>query len=164
MRLRSSWLPLCLLLISTQVAAVSLPLAPQVLSSQLRLDRHDIAITTEDWHWLRHKAELRLGISPDESEPFSVNAEDHQYEGISADVTALVAQLLGVKVKIVAFASATQAEQALQAGSVDMVSRHGALSPSENLILSVPYARDRLALFKRSAEPRYSTTTVPQSG
>ena len=160
MRLRSSWLPLCLLLISTQVAAVSLPLAPQVLSSQLRLDRHDIAITTEDWHWLRHKAELRLGISPDESEPFSVNAEDHQYEGISADVTALVAQLLGVKVKIVAFASATQAEQALQAGSVDMVSRHGALSPSENLILSVPYARDRLALFKRSAEPRYSPTDL----
>ena len=160
MRLRSSWLPLCLLLISTQVAAISLPLAPQVLSSQLRLDRHDIAITTEDWHWLRHKAELRLGISPDESEPFSVNAEDHQYEGISADVTALVAQLLGVKVKIVAFASATQAEQALQAGSVDMVSRHGALSPSENLILSVPYARDRLALFKRSAEPRYSPTDL----
>lgn len=160
MLLRYFWLPLCLSLISTHIGAVSLPLAPQVLSSQLRIDRHDIEISTEDWHWLRHKTELRVGISADESAPFSVNAEDHQYEGISADVTALVAQLLGVKVKIVPFASARDAEQAVQAGSVDMISSHGAMSPNKNLIFSAPYARDRLALFKRSAEPRYSPTDL----
>ncbi|WP_422419966.1 transporter substrate-binding domain-containing protein [Pseudomonas sp. GZD-222] len=156
MYLRSFCLSVCLLLSSTQTVAASLPLAPQVLSSQLRIDRHDIAISTEDWHWLRHKAELKVGVSPNESAPFSVNAEDNQYEGISADATALVTQLLGLQVKVVAFTSEQEAQQALQAGSVDVISTHGSNTPRQDLLLSIPYARDRLALFKRSAEPRNS--------
>ncbi|AIL61825.1 transporter substrate-binding domain-containing protein [Pseudomonas alkylphenolica] len=160
MYLRSFCLSICLLLTSTQTVAASLPLAPQVLSSQLRVDRHDIAISTEDWHWLRHKAELRVGVSPNESAPFSVNAEDNQYEGISADATALVAQLLGLQVKIIPFGNENDAGRALQEGRVDVISRHGSLAPREDLLLSKPYARDRLALFKRSTEPRHSSVDL----
>ncbi|MFZ0157317.1 transporter substrate-binding domain-containing protein, partial [Pseudomonas sp.] len=156
MYLRPIWLSICLIAFSASLHAAPLPLPLQVLSSQLHIDRHDIAISTDDWHWLRHKGEIRLGISPSESAPFAVNAEDNQYEGISADATALVSQLLGVQVKIVPFASDAQALQALQAGSIDMINSHGSHQPRENLILSTPYARDRLALFKRSAEPRHS--------
>ncbi|MDD2047808.1 transporter substrate-binding domain-containing protein [Pseudomonas putida] len=156
MYLRSLCLFICLLCSSAAVVAASLPLVPQVLSSQLRIDRHDIEISTEDWHWLRHKAELRVGVSASESAPFSVNAEDNQYEGISADATALVAQLLGLKIKVIPFANDDDAENALQEGSVDVISRHGSLAPRQDLLLSKPYARDRLALFKRSAEPRHS--------
>ncbi|MHC2149039.1 transporter substrate-binding domain-containing protein [Pseudomonas sp. 210_17 TE3656] len=160
MYLRSFCLFICVLFNSAAAVAVSLPLAPQVLSSQLRIDRHDIEISTEDWHWLRHKAELRVGVSSSESAPYSVNAEDHQYEGISADATALVAQLLGLKVKIVSFVNEDDAERALQDGRVDVISRHGSLAPREDLLLSKPYARDRLALFKRSAEPRHSSVNL----
>ncbi|MDD1977505.1 transporter substrate-binding domain-containing protein [Pseudomonas tussilaginis] len=156
MYLRPIWLSICLIAFSASLHAAPLPLPLQVLSSQLHIDRHDIAISTDDWHWLRHKGEIRLGISPSESAPFAVNAEDNQYEGISADATALVSQLLGVQVKIIPFASDAQALQALQAGSIDMINSHGSHQPRENLILSTPYARDRLALFKRSAEPRHS--------
>ncbi|WP_043229741.1 transporter substrate-binding domain-containing protein [Pseudomonas sp. CF161] len=156
MYLRSFWLSLCLLSISASVAAASPALVPKALSSQLRIDRHDMAISPDDWRWLRHKAELKVGVSPSESPPFSVNAQGNQYEGISADATHLVAQLLGVQVKIVAFANDQDAEQALQAGSIDMVSRHGSSLPSQDLIFSMPYARDRLALFKRNAEPQRS--------
>lgn len=156
MYLRSICLSICLLLSSVGGVAASLPLAPQVLSSQLRIDRHDMAISTEDWHWLRHKVELRVGVSTSESAPFSVNAKDNQYEGISADATALVAQLLGLKVKIVPFASDDDALKALHAGSVDLISTHGSHAQRQGLLLSIPYARDRLALFKRSAEPRHS--------
>nr|BAD20690.1 probable two-component sensor [Pseudomonas sp. BS] len=154
MYLRSFCLFLCLLVGST--AAASLPLAPQTLFSQLRIDRHDMAITSDDWHWLRHKAELRVGVSLSESAPFAVQANDSLYEGISADATALVGQLLGLQVKIVPFANDREAEEALQAGRVDVINRHGNLAPRQGLLFSKPYAREQLALFKRSAEPRHS--------
>ncbi|MGL5999006.1 MAG: transporter substrate-binding domain-containing protein [Pseudomonas proteolytica] len=156
MSLRTFCLSLGLLLSSAPMLAAPSSLAPQVLSSQLRIDRQDMPISTEDWHWLRHKAELRVGISPSESAPFSVNSQDHQYEGISADATALVAQLLGLQVKIVPFPSDSEAEKAVQDGRVDMISRHGSLEPRHDLRFSMPYARDRLALFKRSVESRHS--------
>jgi two-component system sensor histidine kinase EvgS len=156
MLLRSLCLSIGLLLSSAPLLAASLPLAPQVLASQLRIDRHDMAISTEDWHWLRHKAELKVGVSATEAAPFSVNAQDNLYEGISADATALVAQLLGLQVKVVPFASEQDALKAVQAGSVDVISMHGSTAPRPDLLLSIPYAQDRLAVFKRSAEPRHS--------
>ncbi|WP_323055822.1 transporter substrate-binding domain-containing protein [Pseudomonas sp. DCB_AW] len=115
-----------------------------------------MAISIEDWHWLRHKAELKVGVSATEAAPFSVNAQDNLYEGISADATALVAQLLGLQVKVVPFASEQDALKAVQAGSVDVISMHGSTAPRPDLLLSIPYAQDRLAVFKRSAEPRHS--------
>ena len=150
------WLALCSLLISAQLQAAAPPSAPTTLSSQLRIDREDLGIAEKDWHWLRHKGELRVGVSPDESPPFSINVQSNQYEGISADVTALIAQLLALKVKIVPFANTKDAAQALQDGSIDVLSSHGSQGPGTDLIFSKPYARDRLAVFKRSAEPRNS--------
>lgn len=161
MHLRSFCLSIGLLLSSVPLLAATLPLAPQVLSSQLRIDRHDMAITTEDWHWLRHKAELKVGVYATECAPFSVYAQDNLYEGISADATALVAQLLGLQVKVVPFANEQDARKALQAGSVDVISIHGSTEPRPDLLLSIPYARDRLAVFKRSAEPRHSPLILP---
>ncbi|WP_152224306.1 transporter substrate-binding domain-containing protein [Pseudomonas sp. SCB32] len=156
MYLRSFCLSIGLLLSSAPVMAASLPVAPKALSSQLHIAHHDMAISTEDWHWLRHKAELKVGVSATESAPFSVNAQDNLYEGISADATALVAQLLGLQVKIVAFANEQDARQALQDGRVDVISIHGSAEPRPDLLLSIPYARDRLAVFKRNAESRHS--------
>ena len=133
MHLRSFCLSIGLLLSSVPLLAATLPLAPQVLSSQLRIDRHDMAITTEDWHWLRHKAELKVGVYATECAPFSVYAQDNLYEGISADATALVAQLLGLQVKVVPFANEQDARKALQAGSVDVISIHGSTEPRPDL-------------------------------
>lgn len=145
-----------LLLSSTPALAASLPMTTQVPSSQLRIDSHDRAISAEDWHWLRNKAELRVGVSPNEHAPFSVNAESNQYEGISADATALVAKMLGLQVKIVSFANQHDAEMAVQSGSVDVITRHGSLMPRPDILFSAPYARNQLALFKRNVEPRHS--------
>ncbi|MCF4991473.1 transporter substrate-binding domain-containing protein, partial [Pseudomonas gessardii] len=154
MYLRLLWLILCTLSSSTLAQAALPTFAPHLLTSQTHIDRQGIGISTQDWHWLRHKAELRIGISPDESAPFSVNAESNQYEGISADVAALVAQLLVLKIKIVPFASALAAEQALEAGSIDAITRHGSYESNRDLVFSNPYARDQLAVFKRNGELR----------
>nr|WP_240047882.1 transporter substrate-binding domain-containing protein [Pseudomonas sp. JV241A] len=156
MYLRLFFLSVGLFLGCTPVMATSLPPAPQVLSSQLRIDRPDMAVSSEDWQWLRHKSELKVGVSASASAPFSINAQDNLYEGISADATALIAQLLGLQVKVVVFANEQDARKALQVGSVDVVSIHGSTGPRPDLLLSIPYAQDRLAVFKRSAEPRHS--------
>jgi|GEM_PF-3698575 len=160
MLLRSFCLFFGLIFCCTSVGAASLPLTPQVLSSQLRIDRHEMTISTEDWHWLRHKGELRVGVSAGESAPFSVTPEGYPYEGISADVTALVAQLLGLQTKVETFASEQDAREALQTGRVDMISTHRSSALPPDLLLSMPYATDRLAVFKRSAERRHSPSDL----
>lgn len=160
MYLRLFWLALCTLSFNSLAEAATPSLAPQTLSSQLHIQRQDIGISEEDWQWLRQKAELRVGVSSDESAPFSVNAQSNQYEGISADVTALVAQMLVLKIKIVPFATSLAAEQSLQAGTIDVITRHGSYEASQGLISSIPYARDRLAVFKRSTEHRDSPTDL----
>lgn len=160
MHLRTFCLSIGVLLSCAPVLATPLPVDPQVLSSQLRIGHQDMAISTEDWQWLRHKAELKVGVSATESAPFSVEAQDSLYEGISADVTALVAQLLGLQVKIVAFANEQEASKALQAGRVDLISVHGSAALRPDLLLSTPYAQDRLAVFRRSSERRQSPSDL----
>nr|WP_225931894.1 transporter substrate-binding domain-containing protein [Pseudomonas anuradhapurensis] len=160
MYLRIVCLSIGLMLSCASVLANSLPAVPRTLASRLQIDRHDMAISIEDWQWLRHKAELRVGVSQTESAPFSVNVQDSLYEGISADVTALVAQLLGLQVKIVTYGNEQEARKALQAGRVDVISTHGSTEPSPDLWLSTPYARDRLAVFKRSSERRQSPSDL----
>ncbi|WP_432214002.1 transporter substrate-binding domain-containing protein [Pseudomonas sichuanensis] len=160
MHLRTFCLFIGLFLSCAPVLAASLPLNPQVLSSQLRIGHQDMAISTEDWQWLRHKAELKVGVSQTESAPFSVDAQDSLYEGISADVTALVAQLLNLQVKIVTFANEQEARKALQAGRVDVISIHVGTEPRSDMLLSTPYAQDRLAVFKRSSERRKSPSDL----
>ncbi|SDQ71184.1 multi-sensor hybrid histidine kinase [Pseudomonas sp. UC 17F4] len=156
MHLRFIWLFICPFLLSVPVFAASLPVEPQVLSSQLRIDRHDVAISNEDWHWLRRKNELVIGVSATETEPFRVVDDDNQYEGISADASALIAQLLGVQVRVVPFSDDQAALRALQAGSVDLVSQHIRQAPGQALIFTRPFARDRLALFKHANQPQAS--------
>lgn len=160
MNLRIICLSIGLMLSCASVLANSVHVTPRTLSSSLQIDRHDMAISTEDWQWLRHKAELRVGVSETESAPFSVNAQDNLYEGISADVTALVAQLLGLQVKTVTFANEQEARKALQAGRVDVISIHGSTEPRPDVLLSMPYAQDRLAVFKRSSERRQSPSDL----
>lgn len=142
------------------VLATSLPSASRALSSHLQIDRHDMAITTEDWQWLRHKAELKVGVSQTETAPFTVNAQDSLYEGISADVTALVARLLGLQVNIVTFVNEQEALKALQEGRVDVISIHRSTQLHQEVLLSSPYTLDRLAVFKRSSERRQSPSDL----
>ncbi|WP_256582624.1 MULTISPECIES: response regulator [unclassified Pseudomonas] len=152
---RFPWLYPCLMLFCAQLTAATLPV-PQALTGLLAAEHYPVNLAAEDWQWLRQKAELRIGVSPSEAPPFSVSAEGHRYEGISADATALVAQLLGLRVKAVTYASDQDALQALQAGTIDVLSRHASPAPSDTLIFSAPYASDRLAVFRPSAEPRHS--------
>ncbi|HHZ9057473.1 TPA: transporter substrate-binding domain-containing protein [Pseudomonas aeruginosa] len=135
--------------------AASYPPIPQELSSQLHIHHHDLAVSPEEWQWLRHKAELRVGVIATESAPFSVHQEAHLYEGINADVTALIAELLGLRVTIVPFANEYDATLALQAGSIDVFPSNDENESRGDVIYSIAYASVPLALF-RSSEQMHS--------
>lgn len=115
-----------------------------------------MAIAEDDWAWLRHKGHLRLGAALDETSPFNVRLDDENYEGITADVATLVGQLLGMRIKVVSFDTHADAVAALAAGKIDLLGSHYSSAGDSSLVLSQPYARDRLAVFKRMGEKRNS--------
>ncbi|NBF06151.1 transporter substrate-binding domain-containing protein [Pseudomonas sp. Fl5BN2] len=152
MHSRLIWLFICLAIMGAQPAKAQTLTMPDTLYSMVRLDHHDLALKDEDWSWLRHKSELKIGAVATESPPFNVSYNDSHYEGITADVSALIGQMLGVRIKVVPFATQEKAMQALQAGNIDLLGSHTSKQLTDSIRLSRPFAEGRLALFKRNGE------------
>lgn len=152
MHSRFIWLFVCLALTAVQPAAAEPPTLPNTLHSRAHLDHHHLALEEEDWHWLRHKSALTIGAVATESAPFNVSYDDHHYEGISADVSALIGQMLGVRIKVVPFATRDAALQALQADSIDLLGSYSSRpATADSLRFSRPFAEARLASGRRCA-------------
>ncbi|WP_404942161.1 transporter substrate-binding domain-containing protein [Pseudomonas danubii] len=160
MHSRLFWLFICLAILAVQPAAAQLPSLPNTLYSTARLDHHDLALDDEDWRWLRHRSELKIGAVATESSPFNVSYNDNHYEGITADVSALIGQILGVRIKIVSFATRAEAMQALQAANIDLLGSYSSEQPAEAVRFTRPFAEARLALFKRKDELRKSPSNL----
>nr|WP_233789323.1 transporter substrate-binding domain-containing protein [Pseudomonas protegens] len=151
MHSRFIWLFFCLALTAVQPAAAEPPTLPNTLHSTVHLDHHDLALEDEDWHWLRHKSELKIGAVATESAPFNVSYNDNYYEGISADVSALIGQMLGIRIKVVPFATRDAALQALQTANIDLLGSYSsAPATADSIRFSRPFAEGRLALFRRN--------------
>ncbi|MGE8399662.1 MAG: transporter substrate-binding domain-containing protein, partial [Burkholderiales bacterium] len=160
MHSRLFWLFICLAILSAQPAAAQPPTLPNTLYSTVRLDHHDLALEDEDWRWLRHKSELKIGAVTTEPPPFNVSYNDNHYEGITADVSALIGQMLGVRIKIVPFATRAEAMQALQTDNIDLLGSFSSEPPADAIRFSRPFAEGRLALFKRNDESRKSPSNL----
>lgn len=152
----------CLLLSGGRLFAVEAH-PSLTLFSQLRIEHEDMAIAEDDWAWLRHKGHLRLGAALDETSPFNVRLDDENYEGITADVATLVGQLLGMRIKVVSFDTHADAVAALAAGKIDLLGSHYSSAGDSSLVLSQPYARDRLAVFKRMGKSATHRRISPDS-
>lgn len=126
----------------------------KVISSSLSIERRNFIIANDDWDWLKRKEVLTVGVSEEEAEPFRIFEDPDKYEGISADVTALVSQLLGLKVKLIFYKSNSEAFAALRDGLIDVVSSHDQSYKAEGLVFSKPYASDELIVFKRNGDKR----------
>ncbi|MFJ2455929.1 transporter substrate-binding domain-containing protein [Pseudomonas protegens] len=158
---RLIWLLICLATIAAQSAVAQAPILSKTLYSAVRLDNHDLVLEQEDWHWLRHKSELKIGAIAEESPPFSVNYNDSHYEGITADISSLVGQMLGVRMQVVPFATREEAIQALQASTIDLMGSYNSYGQSSDAVrFSRPFADGQLALFKRNDELRNSPANL----
>ncbi|MBB1595785.1 transporter substrate-binding domain-containing protein [Achromobacter sp. UMC46] len=132
------------------------PSAPFLLTlqSQEHWQHAAPAISESDWVWLREKRELVLGVVDKAQAPFEMVYRDGTYKGINADVTSLVAQLLGLSVRLVAFRDDKAALAALADKKIDLLA--GDLDPAAatGLVPSLPYVTDKIALFRRTSETR----------
>lgn len=150
----------CLVITCTQLTAVQASHHSSNLYSTAHIDHHDLTLTNEDWAWLRRKSELHMGLVATDSPPFNISYDNSQYEGINADISMLIGQILGMRIKLTTFDTPADALQALQAGKIDMLGNYQTTQPDPSVIYTQPYAESRLALFKRQDEPRHSPANL----
>ncbi len=97
-------------------------------------------------------AQLRLGVLAQHNPPFDMLGPDHVYEGISADYAELVAEQLGLSIRIQVFTSFEAAAQALRSAEVDLLASITTYQARQaGLRLSHGYARDQPLLMAHSA-------------
>ncbi|MGH8819024.1 MAG: transporter substrate-binding domain-containing protein, partial [Achromobacter pestifer] len=124
------------------------------VQSQVHLQRAVPAISEADSQWLRQKRELVLGVVAEEEAPFDIVYRDGTYKGVTADVSTLVAQLLGLNLRLLSYPSRDAALTALDQHVVDMVG--GPMRPEDGktAAASAPYVVDQVAIFRRASETR----------
>lgn len=125
------------------------------LLSQLSSEYRDIQLSEEDWGWLRHKRKLTLGVSLPSFPPLDIVYGDGDYEGISADVAALLSQQLGIEISVLNLTDRVQALEALRSGKIDLLSSANNFElDAHTVLLSRPYAEDSPAIFRRQGDSR----------
>lgn len=130
------------------------------LQSQAHWQHVTPAISENDWIWLREKRELVLGVVDKAQAPFEMVYRDGTYKGINADVTSLVAQLLGLSVRLVAFPDDKAALAALANQKIDLLAGDLGPAAATGLLTSTPYVSDKIALFRRTTESRKFRTDL----
>lgn len=124
------------------------------VQSQVHLQRAIPAISDNDWRWLRQKQELVLGVVQEDRAPFEIVYRDGAYKGITADVSSLMAQFLGLSLRLLSYPTRDAALKALDQKAVDMVA--GEMRPEDRKVaaFSSPYTVDQVAIFKRATDTR----------
>ncbi|UVJ46062.1 transporter substrate-binding domain-containing protein [Pseudomonas sp. LS1212] len=114
------------------------------------LDNPQIVLSDDDRQWLWAQRTLRLGVSQPDYPPFDITGTGREYEGISADYSGLVAQLLNLRIEVQRYGSRLEAIAALKAGEIDLLGTSSGLeAATHELALSDSYAEDRPLLVTR---------------
>ncbi|WP_148276781.1 transporter substrate-binding domain-containing protein [Pseudomonas donghuensis] len=111
-------------------------------------------LTSAQQQWLGPARVLRVGISFADYEPVDITIDRNRYQGISADYLSLVAERLGVKTQVLAFAKREQAIEALRQGDIDVLtSANGFERSVPGLAFSDDYIPDRSMVVVRGGAP-----------
>ncbi|WP_422402571.1 transporter substrate-binding domain-containing protein [Pseudomonas sp. GZD-209] len=132
----------------------------QGLSQTTSEDRHLLAraqsaaaplpLDDNDRQWLRERQVLTLGGSRPDYPPFDINTSQDDYEGLSADYAGLIAEQLGIPIKVRRYPTRAQAIAALHRGEIDLLGTSNAFEAADaELALSLPYADDLPVLVSR---------------
>ncbi len=125
------------------------------INSQLVPTSSEIVLDDADWHWLRQKHRLVLGVSASRFPPYDILYSNQDYEGITADYLALAGKLLNIQVQAVSVPDRATGLAALASGEIDLLGTSNSFEDhNPAVILSKPYVRDRPALFRRQGDTR----------
>lgn len=142
---------------ATSSAAADRTVLPGLLhlNSQLMPEPLRLNLTESDWAWLREKKSLTVGVVGKSALPFEVVYSNGNYEGISADVVAMLKQQLSIDIKVKPFSSREEALDALNRHHVDLISRAGEYASVAGAThLSLPYAHNVPTLYRRQSDDR----------
>jgi two-component system sensor histidine kinase EvgS len=99
-----------------------------------------VQLSDSDWHWLRDKRTLRLGVTAPDYAPFDITGSGTDLEGITADVAGIFADSLNVRIEVRRYPDRDAAVAALSRGDIDLLSRAtGYEAARPDVVLSVPY-------------------------
>ncbi|MCB5309654.1 ATP-binding protein [Yersinia massiliensis] len=149
MTLRKAILMLSLLLLAVICHHAAANGEPLHLQGRSHVDGYKLDLTENDWRFLREHKILRLGTALSDYPPLDISLNNN-YEGISADYAALLADLLHVKIEVLQFPTRAQAVQALKEGKIDLLSSSSTFEAKKNsLILSGAYVESEPVLVTR---------------
>jgi two-component system sensor histidine kinase EvgS len=117
--------------------------------------RLNVVLDESQLRWLHGRQQIVLGTSAPDYPPFDITLSGKDYEGLTADYAGLIANALGLPMRVERFASRQAAIEALRQGRIDLLgSANGFEAEQPDLVLSVPYAVDRPVLVTRIGETR----------
>ncbi|MBT2341465.1 MULTISPECIES: transporter substrate-binding domain-containing protein [Pseudomonas] len=146
-----------LLLLSAGLYAGLLAAAPAMPENMTLLGRSTAAasIRLDDAQqaWLQARRELVLGTSAPDYPPFDLTTSGQDYEGMTADYAAIIAQATGLPMRVLRFNSRDAALAALEHGQIDLLgTANGFEARHPDIALSTPYAVDQPVLVTRTQE------------
>ena len=108
-------------------------------------------LDADDWRWLRDKRRLVLGVPAPGQPPLDI-VHGSDYEGITADVTALLRQQLNVDIEIRRFADRARPRGPWKPAPSTCLRAPAVPRANGSPVVSRPYAPDLPALFQRQGE------------
>ncbi|TFY94792.1 response regulator [Pseudomonas nabeulensis] len=117
------------------------------------LESPAVALDEADWRWLRERRTLVMGVSAPDYAPFDQTNNYDEFEGITGDYAALVAQALNISIQVQRYDTRDEVIDALKSGRVDFVgSANGYEAADPQLVLSRSYANDQPVLVTRTGD------------
>ncbi len=114
------------------------------------LENASVNLDEGDWRWLRERRTLAMGVSAPDYAPFDLSNNQNEFEGVTADYAALIAQLLNTTIEVRRYDTRDEVIEALKTGAVDFVgSANGYEAADSQLVLSRAYANDQPTLVTR---------------
>lgn len=109
-----------------------------------------LSLSAQDRQWLQTKGTLVLGTSGAGEPPFELLSNNGDYEGLTADYTELIGDLLQISIEVRRYRDEAEVVAALKRGEVDMLGVGDvALANDPQIVLSHFYADDQPVLVTR---------------
>lgn len=117
-----------------------------------------LALSSEERQWLQQRQHLVLGSSRPDYPPLEINVSQRDYEGLSADYAGIIAEQLGINIKVRRFDSRHEAIAALRDGRIDLLGSSNAFEAADaQLSLSASYAEDLPVIVTREGHSLKNT-------
>ncbi len=111
--------------------------------------RLGIMFSADEQAWLNNKKQLVLAVPAPDNPPLDISLMSGEYEGVTADVVALLSATLGVRIIARRYETRSAALQAIRRGEVDLVGSANTYESFQGFLLSKPYIADTPTLFIR---------------